>query len=270
MTIVSLALPPGVLAGLADAAGKFAFTAVVLAALTAALLQAVYDIGLRGVLQRGHVKTWIRGKLRKLQDGRQPSVSPKTDGAGIVQQRLVRLAAAGDPRGFYSLPYMQLAGQVAAAVQAELDSPGQRVLVRLFAAQAEAGDLDRVGASPPESWRDEYTSASKSTSEDLASADSDGSRAETSPAFQEAKRRVVFHAERGLDEFQLYLGRRWTRSSYVASVLVTTGLVQLLLLTSGLPMERNAGVLGIALSVAATLLVPAARSLLDRLMGLAR
>lgn len=96
-----MALEPTSLSGsiesLADAAIAFGLASLVLAILAALILHGLYELGLRGVIQRSCVIRWLRFKA-------DPDL-------------LAEAAGFSKLRPLFSMPYRQLCGQLAVALQ---------------------------------------------------------------------------------------------------------------------------------------------------------
>src|SRR4051794_39604409 len=98
------------LAALSDAARDLVLAVLLLATLTAILLRAAYDLGIRATVQQRWVDDWLRR--------RQAALRP-CDAADVTEIRR-HLDDIGARQDVYSLDYRQICGHIASAVQAQL------------------------------------------------------------------------------------------------------------------------------------------------------
>lgn len=233
-------MTPRTLGSLGDAAYDFALTALVVAVFTMLFLQAVYGLGLRGWFQRRLFLSWLWRRIETESKDRRRTLwgliklwawrarPPEVEDA---EAQLLRLTGAPSPGALFSLTHAQLCGQIAAALQAELDAPGEKPLARVFAQGVDPFDL-MVAEKEKES---------------------------------EAAFRVRFQAERGLDALQTSLARGTQIAEYVAALAITLALAAVLLPRPGADEEfGRVRSLYAAVAIAAALLVPVIRVLLER------
>lgn len=185
------------LAALSDAARNLVLAVLILSALTAILLRAAYELGVRAAVQHRWVELWF---------SRRAALSPGA--AGDIDEIRRHLATIGTRQDVYSLDYRQICGLVAAAIQAHLSYPkGESPFLTAIAAHADADDLDLLQAQ-----RDGRLS---------------GESCESGPVVA-ARQRVAYHAEKGLDDLQASLGRSWARLTYDLALSVSFGLTSVL------------------------------------------
>jgi hypothetical protein len=291
---------PSIIDDLGTAAFNFALTALVVALFTMLFLQAVYGLGVRPAFQRWMVRSWLRRRLEGLaappsapapaaaaagtRSATEPAdpVAARVDAAPPsllpvptleeVEGELVNVAGAGRRSALYSLSHAQLCGQIAAAVQAELDAPGPRPLTRVFAAGARNEDLAAVDAGSRRGTAGSSAGGEgvRPTVPPLVSTvegkEKEGAKDEDAPF------RVRFHAERGIDDLQSHLARAMQFGDYAFSLLVTLSLLAVLSTASvgdvqvddSRPVGDDKFWVYLSVALAASLLVPVIRMLVDR------
>ena len=241
------------LEGLAQASTDFVTAVFILAGLSAALILAVYELGLRHMMNRWLVTTWLRKKtdekvgvftriieqwfrgLKQIVPIRAP-LGPDGEGEPVsfyaVQGALMSLA--GSESTLYALRHQQLSGLVGSAVQSALDHTRESPLLDVFA----AGAREELG--------------------DLRYRSSDQLQLEL----------VAHQLERGVDELQTYLAKLWGTLDYALAFIFSLSLVALLVF---LPSDfRPEGTRFLFFSVGLTsgLLAPLVRRLLERILSL--
>ena len=253
---------PSRLESLAQAAQDFAIAALLLALVTALIVQALYDVGLRSRLQRGLVRRWVYNRLRWMAHGApsvfdsllasyklsRPADASEKRAVGVrrlVEQLSPRIStelegkAAGgglqSVENLYSLPYRQLCGQFSRVVHSEVDLLDS-LLLRVF------------GVGPE--GKDPFLS--------LTQAKEKNEQSTSAPA----RAQVLLWVERGLDDLQLYLGRWLTLAGYFISTAVPLGLVSAL--AYSISASTGDLITVVMLSCVSALLSPIIRAALDR------
>jgi hypothetical protein len=217
------------LAALSDVARDLVLAVLILSSLTSILLRAACELGVRAAVQHRWIDTWFC---------RRAALSPSAGGDTDEIRR--HLATIGTRQDVYALDYRQICGLVAAAIQAHLSFlKGDSPFLTAIAAHADADDLGLLRAQ-----RD---------------GDASGESCESSPVVA-ARQRVAYHAEKGLDDLQAYLGRSWARLTYDLALSVSFGLT--LALSAVLPLDG----LGSRV-VALGLMIPCAVYLIAALHG---
>jgi hypothetical protein len=188
---------PTYLAALSDAARNLVLAVLILSALTAILLRAANELGVRAAVQHRWVDAWF---------SRRAALSPGV--AGDIDEIRRHLAKIGTRQDVYSLDYRQICGLVAAAIQAHLTYPkGDSPFLTAIAAHADADDLGLLRTQRDGGMRDEVCEAGPIVA---------------------ARQRVAYHAEKGLDDLQASLGRSWARLTYDLALSVSFGLTSAL------------------------------------------
>ena len=186
------------LATLAEAARDLALVALILASLTAVLLRAAYELGVRAAVQHRWVDSWL--------NCRQKALDPSA--AGDVDEIRRHLDDIGAKQDVFALDYRQICGHVAGAIQAHLSFPkGESTFLTSFAARADDDDLDLLRAQRS-GWADDQSLESE--------------------MIAAARQRVAYHAEKGVDELQAYLGRSWARLTHDLALAASFGLTSVL------------------------------------------
>lgn len=135
-------------------------------------------------------------------------------------ESLVKLATAGDADALYSLEIDKLAGQINAAARMALDYPkGHEDLIHCLAAQADAGDLQKV-LNPPATPAPSASDDEKKRARDQAA------------VYLEAKNRVATHIQRTLDGFQIMQEYRWKHWNQVWAFWLNFAFVMIVLLVN--------------------------------------
>ncbi len=215
------------------AALSFAAGALIIAMLTALVVNALYTIWLRAPINRSLVRGWLRTRSN----------------AEETFELVVKYGGSSNEQAFFGLTYAQLCGQLASALQTSVESGRDEQFLRLFARSADPDDMKRVLRSR------------------------DGSPAvgvePSSPEDAGARRRVLAHAQLGLDGLQSWLSLSWARANYLYSFLCAQ-----VLTLSVLWVERETfgptlrvTIASILLASVATLLVPVVSRLADRIVG---
>jgi hypothetical protein len=263
------------LEGLANTTKNFAVAALLLAVLTAIFMQALYEIGLRGFLQRRWVRGWLEQRLmRREVEAYDPEVMKKVD--VLISERQQRLKSQdrksldsdvgetadgllnylegrGEEKSIYSLNYQQLCGQIASRVQREIDEPNVPQLLLVFAADMSREEIKDLGT------RKRATRSRKRIQKADAPQEIGDSAA--------LRDRVLFHAEKGVDDLQIKLGRLWRQNNYLLNLLFSLGLTLFLSLLSTQFQFRFTELSWVLLSVggAGGLVAPIASNLLERI-----
>lgn len=124
------------LASLADAAKDLIVAVLILGALTAVLLRAAYDLGIRAAVQHRWVYDWLHRRQAAGRDG--------AAGSSEISRYLDDIDARQD---LFSLDYRQICGHIASAIQAQLSYPsGDSPMLRILAARADADDFEMLRA----------------------------------------------------------------------------------------------------------------------------
>ena len=221
------------LEGLAQVSTDFVTAVLILAGLSAALILALYELGLRHMVNRWLVTKWLR---KKTGEGGPVSFDQ-------VEDELMRLAGTGPT--LYALRHQQLSGLVGSAVQSALDNRIESALLDVFAAPA-GDDLKEVRAR--------------------GSSDQRGNQ----QAEQQADPfEVVAHQlERGVDELQTYLAKFWGTLDYTLAFVFSLSLVTLLVFLPSDFRPEGASLLFFSVGLASGLLAPLVRRLLERILSL--
>lgn len=266
--------------------------ALVTALVAAVVIDSIYSAGLRRLMQRWLVKDWLKANFRRrrrekpetasapsLTVSGEPSTGPSSsaspsyrNGRGVDADReaaeqtivsVVRLATAGRERSLFALPYRQLCGQLATAMQAESALPlaDRRRLIAGFAPSLDPAWCDRVlKGEVPDASHLPY-------GEDVGSP-----KSESSGRLLEAQQFLLFQLERGLDDLQSYLTTWWLGVDVIAGLIVASWLIALffqLALPAGSPwppnLESTARAYLWVLTIITVLMVPFMRRLVGRL-----
>lgn len=251
----------------ANAVYNFALSAVILAAFTGILMHAIYAFGLRSTLQQTWVHQWLSRKVQLSKN--EPLGSKKAYQKSSflykltriikkillgnfkhtykdlkvkvkveeIERDIVNLASAGDKRTLYSLSYSQLCGQISGAIRAELEYSSSESLIDVFAFMSPKEEREKI--------------KNKLIPSDDAS-------------YNEIRERIVYHAERGVDELQVFLHRRWDKVNYFISTILAFILIVLLLLTSNrLQLSVQENLLYIVVGFAVGILAPVTQQFIE-------
>ena len=255
-----------VLGSLAQTTTNFAISAVMLAVLTAIFLQALYELGLRAGLQRQWVSNWIKGRLllidTSLKDDPWSSLraallldrlffKKDPDQKNVhteVGKLLAWLEGQGREKSLYSLSYQQLCGQIASLVHGEINGSADDELIGVFALEPKKGMYSKQAPG-----KEEKSPPMRKTRESKAA----------------RRERLLFLAEKGIDELQIYLGRLWRMAGYIFNLLFSFGLALFLWLLSTQFNPLVTGNTWLLLSVGAAggLIAPIANTVLERLFS---
>lgn len=249
------------LSTIAYGCAKLLLAVVVLAVLIALLVQALRDLGLRYLLQRNWVRSWLETRAKAYikskqsyedKEPRDPTDKDKeprdpTDLAKSAEDEirgLVRRASV------FSLSPGQLCGQLSARIQSLLNDDRTTYLMRLFV--FEVSDDSGKG-------RDEEAPQSLSDK---------GSNGQTPRKDSDTMRRLD-RIERAIDDLQLYLDQRWRIFDYFIGVFFASVLMALSIFwvqrTTGEVIRPTPLTLYAVVSIFASLLVPQVRPLIERL-----
>ena len=236
----------------AEAGVDFAVATAILAILAAALTQALYDIGLRSILQKNLVRWWFFRKNLFLKDSMLlkwrflRKILPQKDSMYDSKYEWSSWLRATRDLRLYSLPYEQLCGQVSSIIQTELDQPEQAPLLEIF---ADPGDHENL------------VSLAKGFDEQRSS------ESEAARRFMNARQRVNSQAEKALDELQVYLSFQFSMWTYIISIAFSFSIIIILVETP------NQFILGprelplyFSIGLAGGLLAPVIRTLLERIL----
>ncbi len=228
------------LAGLAgDSAGTAVLVLGAVAAITMAILQIIKDVTpLRRIYQRWWMSTWITqqaagfGALHN---------NAKANPAKAAMA-LVELTTGGLADAFYDLSPEDMELQANAAGQIVLDEPSRYPdLLFVLSVGAAWEDLDRVGPGQP--------------------------KAGSTQEYFEARSRLVRRMARNLQGARLALSNRWKLWMQLAALLLTTLLVEAVVVSSR-PSDGVTYVLAIPVGLVGGYLAPVARDLLAALQRL--
>jgi hypothetical protein len=109
---------------LATAAIGLLVGAAIFGVLSAIVIRAVFDMGVRAVVQRRWIEAWLSAR----QDAKPSTLGPS------VADALRQIDALGAARSIYALDYRQVCAQITNAVQVELTVPELSPLAKFFAA----------------------------------------------------------------------------------------------------------------------------------------
>jgi hypothetical protein len=259
---------------LANTTTNFAIAAILLAVLTAIFMQALYEIFLRGQLQRRWVRDWIRQRLmRRTRKDSDREFRKKTGGfltwlqkwldrltlkpsdpeaSAKADEILDYLEGEGEEKSIYSLNYQQLCGQIASRVQREIEEPQETDLLLAFALDMTDEEIEnlRLKKDLPRTRRRTGKTESGEAMDEMTS----------------LRQRVLFHAEKGVDDLQIKLGRLWRENNYLLNLLFSIGLTLFLSLLATQFQFRFTEQSWVLLSVggAGGLFAPIASNVLER------
>jgi len=137
----------------------------------------------------------------------------------------------------FSLRYEQLCGQIATALQAAIPRYGSPLLLKLFGARGVDDALHQVA---------------------------DARAGEGGDDGGEARRRIAFLVDRGVDELQAHLAKRWRWIDYLTALAVSEGMVLALAYTTGIVPRSIEIWLYTSIAVMAALLSSLVRNWLER------
>ena len=170
---------------------KVASTILIQSTLTAIITEALYNFGIRSWIQRYLVKRWV--KKRNSDNYKQAIIN------------LHRWTGTVNGASLYALRYQQLCGQIANALRNQLDY-GEGDLVDIFAKNADPEDLERLkNKNAPDLSEEEQN--------DLVI----------------VQERVLYYADRGLDDLQITLDGWGKKVDYLFSVVISFLLLEFLL-----------------------------------------
>lgn len=244
----------------------FATIALLLGLLTAAVMLALYDLGLRAILQRWRVRKWVfqraswiennvllRGRIAKYRrgpilDSNGTAVwAPDSNSSDALARGLLyvlELVAGGGKHStnLYALPYRQLCGKVSAAVHGDVDYSQGSILALFFGVTAHEEDFRYIGPAAAARLNDDPSGISP------------------------ARARISAHMEFGLDDLQGYLGTRWVRGDYLTGLSVSGILILLWVAPDQVRLEMAGTATLSLLVVLAGLVSPLLRALLERML----
>lgn len=219
---------------LARSAAGYLLVACALAIVTATLLLAAEELGVRQAVNRFGVREWLTERMRWAE-----MVSSELS-AGAKPPDYVRpLRHLPISASSYALPYKQLVAVIGSLVQADLRTGAPYPFARTFAQIGQATMFDQ-----PQTIRPSDFSASSETLGDLN-----------------------FFAERALDDLQAFLALYTARARYLLSTIAVTAQVVVLWLQGSDEVGPTLGSLFLypTAIVAAVLFAPVIRDALERI-----
>jgi hypothetical protein len=223
--------------------GTTANTVIALAAagtIAMALLQVIKELTpLRRAFQHRWIDRWIDAQAAAAAK----SVPPLTAIPSDAKNSLVELATGGQANAFYDLPIEQLVAQVNAAAQVVLDYPKDSESLLIVLSEG----------APPDDVRSIL----------------EGTRPATAPsqAYLDARSRVGHRIQRNLDGVQIALGARWKFWMQVASITLSTAVIEAAVLST--PQTTvGAALAALPIGIVGGYLAPVTRDLVAALQNL--
>lgn len=218
----------------------FALSATILAALTGILMHVIYSFGIRYLLNKKLMRIWLKKKIHEIEVSdemlfnKEEKYMPHWQ---EVEKEIIKLAGSGNEKALYTLTFPQLCGQISGAIRAELEYSGRKLVLNVFAASASHEDMNAL----KENKKDDSDSVA------------------------EARERIMYYAERGVDELQVFLKQNWYRKDYIFSFCISYFTVLLLLVTSNrLELGFQQNILYLAVAAVVGLLAPIVQQLFEK------
>jgi hypothetical protein len=264
------------LQAIAEASVYFSIATLLLAVLTALLLQAFYDFWLRRSINKWAIYDWLTGRrnttfanvekllgrrLSKTSADANTPASPTPSAMCEAMRKRSGLEEIGiaEDSALFDLPYPKLCAQISAALQSAIDLGRAPEVVLVFAGlqERELQTRRESGAPAPEddlTWVDSLMDQSA------------GRPREVSPDQRGRERQILaMRVERGVDDLQSELARGWVRSVYRWSFGISFFLLVILLVGArGVEASFASFIIIVAVVLAAALLAPPLQRLIGR------
>ena len=186
---------------------------LVLAGLSAALLRALLDLGVRAAFQRHWIRAWLQREKGE-------------ERSNVSADEILDYLQAESGEATYSLDYRQVCGQIASAVEAWLSDP------RTVGPIPEAVLMIFAGATPDELFLLRNQPSNRGPAGGFLRRRARGQ--DSSSELDDALQRLLSQAERRVDDLQAHLARSSVQMTYTSAFFLNFALTSVLTaVTSG-------------------------------------
>ncbi len=241
------------LQAIAESSVYFSVATLILAILTALMLQALYDFRLRRKINKVTIENWLSMRWVKTPEQLRNFVAPSTSMKDSSEVLLANVGIFSDSP-IYDLLFPQLCAQISGSLQNAVNLARAPSTLLAFAGISQA-EVKNELSNPDElreselSWVYMLVRSRKPTTEKL---DRD-------------RQILMIRTDRGVDELQSELGRVWTKSGYKwSSMIVVFLLVVLLLGATDMKASLASFFIIVVMGAGAALLAPPLQRLIGR------